>query len=179
MVMSCAAKIRLISVIRGRKRRLLLFCFLGVHLWNPFTISVMVMFVRSHNPFNLCNPWSKKTFTVVWGLHLWNPFTISVMAMSCTAKIRLICVIRGPKRRLLFTVVCLYPCNPFIVNVIRGRDCSSRKLSRITQSGRQTISSTEDATPYMHTRLWNDLIFDSISPLCHLFVLDCSYSVPL
>ena len=69
--------------------------------------------VRSHNPFNQCNPWSKK----------------------------------------MFTVVCLYPCNLFIVNVIRGRDCSSLKLSRITQSGRQTISSTEDATPYMHTHL--------------------------
>ena len=146
---------------------------------NLFTISVMAMFVHSPNPFNLCNPWSKKLAVYcLLGVHLWNPFTISVMAMSCAAKIRLISVIRG-RKSLLFTVVCLYPCNPFIVNAIRGRDCSSWKLSRITQSGRQTISSTEDATPYMHSHLWNDLIFDSISPLCHLFVLDCSYSVPL
>ena len=62
------------------------------------------MFVRSQNPFNLCNPWSKN-----YSLLFFGGTSVKSVYNQCNGNVRAqpksaISVIRGPKRRLLFIV---------------------------------------------------------------------------
>ena len=62
------------------------------------------MFVRSQNPFNLCNPWSKNYSLLFFGGTSVKSFHNQCNGNVVRSQNPQISVIRGPKRRLLFIV---------------------------------------------------------------------------